>query len=201
MNCIRTRSTPTCAGAADAADLVQGFFAKLLDDSLLAKADPQKGRFRSYLLGALKHYLNDEYDRSHARKRGGGMTHVSLACAEQRYGLEPADDVTPEQLYERNWALTVLDRALERLRHEAMQLGKGSQFDRLKELIPGPLPDLSYADVAQELGTTEGALKVALHRLRARYRAVLTEQIAQTVESPQDVDEEIRHLFLAVKGR
>jgi RNA polymerase sigma-70 factor (ECF subfamily) len=182
------------------ADLIQGFFAALIDGKLLLSADPLKGRFWSYLLGALKHFIANERDRAAAQKRGGGVASVSLCDAESRYAAEPADNLSPERLFERRWALTLLDRVMQLLAHEYEQAGKQQQFAQLKNLIGGPLPDRSYADIAAELGTTEGAVKTAVHRMRQHYRELLTAQIAETVATPQDVKDEIRHLYSAISG-
>jgi DNA-directed RNA polymerase specialized sigma24 family protein len=185
--------------SADAAsDLIQSFFVELIDGSLFRTADPSKGRFRSYLLGALKHFMCAERDRAGAQKRGGGETPLSVDDAELRYRLEPTHDLTPERLFERQWALASLAAVMGQLEQEYARDGKQKQFEQLKTLIAGPLPDRTYADVACALGTTEGAVKVAVHRFRRRYRDLLTSHIAETVQTLDDVDEEIRHLHAAL---
>jgi DNA-directed RNA polymerase specialized sigma24 family protein len=184
----------------DSGDLTQSFFALLLEKHYLRAADRHRGKFRSFLLAAFKHFLSKEKDRARAHKRGGGRTHFSLdfAAGENRYGLEPSHEMTPERLYERRWALTALDWVLARLRAEAVRAGKEASFDRLKGFLTGEGDMTSYRQAADELGSTEGAVKVAAHRLRRRFRELLLAEIAQTVAKPQDVGDELRHLFAAL---
>ena len=185
--------------AHDAQDLTQGFFAQLLARNDLATVDRARGRFRSFLLGALKHYLANEWDRAQAQKRGGGVALISIddAEAERRYQDEPAEQITAEQLYDRRWALTLLDQVLAKLSAEMSIAGKSAQFEALKFCLTGE-PGAAYTEIAERLGTTEGALKVAIHRLRDRYRALLRAEIAETVGSEADVDDELRQLFAAL---
>ena len=184
----------------NAQDLVQGFFLQLLQRDFLDGVDPAKGKFRSFLLASLKHYLSNERDRACARKRGGGLAPVSIDAqdAEGRYRLEPADPMTPEKLYERRWALTVLDLALARLKEEYASSGRLPLFDQLKEDLTGEGTSDSHAEIGRRLDMTPGAVKVAAHRLRQRYRECLRAEIADTVENPDEVEEEIRHLFHAL---
>jgi len=181
--------------AEDAQDLTQEFFARLLAKNYLAVADPQRGRFRSFLLGAMKHFLSDEWDRAHAQKRGGSRTVVSLDSldAETRYRLEPASDLTPEKLFEKQWALALLEQVLSRLQAELVSEGKSALFEALKDTLTG-VRSLTCAAIGAELGMSEGAVKVAAHRMRRRYRALLREEIAQTLASPDEISEEIRYL-------
>lgn len=184
--------------ADDAGDLTQEFFARLIERAGVAGADRAKGRFRSYLLGACRHFLANERDRAAAQKRGGGRAVGSLdvADAEHRYAAEPADGRTPEQIFERRWALTLLDGVLAGLRAEYAAAGQDALFDRLKSSLTGDAGP--YADLAAELGLTEGAVKVAAHRLRRRYRDRLRAAIAETVATPEEVEAEIRDLFAAL---
>jgi RNA polymerase sigma-70 factor (ECF subfamily) len=186
-------------GPHDAQDLTQGFFARLLEKKDLAAVDRSKGKFRSFLLAAMKHYLANEWDRAHAQKRGGGLALISIddAEAEGRYAHEAAEQRTPEQLFDRRWALTLLDQVLARLEDEMACAGKRAIFDALKFALTGASA-APYEEIARHLGTTEGALKVAIHRLRDRYRTLLREEIAETVGSAAEVDEELRHLFAAL---
>ncbi|HVM61987.1 MAG TPA: sigma-70 family RNA polymerase sigma factor [Verrucomicrobiae bacterium] len=183
----------------EAEDLTQEFFARLLAKNYLAGVDPSKGKFRSFLLASLKHFLANEWDRAHAAKRGGGQPLLPLdtQSAETRYRQEPADELTAEKLLERQWALALLDQVLDRLQAEFAADGKSEQFDQLKLFLTEGKGATSYAAMATKLGTTEGAVKVAVHRLRRRYRELLREEIAHTVASPAEIDEEIRHLFAA----
>jgi RNA polymerase sigma-70 factor (ECF subfamily) len=185
--------------AHDAQDLTQSFFARLIEKNDLAAVDRAKGKFRSFLLAAMQHFLANEWDRAQAQKRGGGMVFLSIddADAERRYHEEPAEQITAEQLYDRRWALTLLDQVLARLGDEMRSEGRGACFEALKFCLTGG-PGAAYADLAQRLGTSEGALKVAVHRLRDRYRALLRAEIAETVGSETEVDDELRQLFSAL---
>lgn len=185
----------------DAQDLTQEFFARLLGKNWLADVDRAKGRFRSFLLAAMKHFLANEWDKSKALKRGGGVHNfISLDAesAESRYALEPADHVTADKLYERRWALTLLDATLARLREEFVADGKAKQFDEFKFTLTGGRGDTPYAELAARFGMSEGAVKVTVHRLRQRYREVLRAQIADTVGDAGEVEAELRHLFAAL---
>jgi RNA polymerase sigma-70 factor (ECF subfamily) len=186
---------------ADAQDLTQEFFARLLEKHYLLAADPERGRFRSFLLSSCKHFLSKQRDRAKAQKRGGGrkLLPLDFEAGEGRYSLEPTHEVTAEKVYERRWALTLLDQVFARLRDEFDRAGKRDEFDRLKVYLTGEAAALSYRDVAAGLGTTEGAVKVAVHRLRRRYRELVREEIAHTVAGPDEVAEELRRLFAALR--
>jgi len=181
----------------DAQDLTQEFFAQLLEHHWVAHADRHKGRFRSFLLTAMKRFLANEWDKLKTVKRGGRAQRVPLAldAAETRYLQEPADRSTPEQVFEKRWALALLESVLGRLREEYVRDGKAVLFDTLKPCLLGRRESQPYATVAAELEMTEGAVKVAVCRLRERYRDRLREEIAHTVASPAEVEEELRHLF------
>jgi RNA polymerase sigma-70 factor (ECF subfamily) len=184
-----------------AEDHTQAFLAGLLEKHGLRLAEPQRGKFRSFLLAALKHFLANERARAGAQKRGGGLRVLSLDCenAEAQYALEPRDELSPEKLFERSWAMTVLDRAMTRLRAEAAAAAKKQeQFDCLKTYLTASENAAAYREAAARLGMTEGAVKVAVHRLRKRYRELLRDEIAHTVASQDEIDEEIRHLFDAL---
>jgi len=188
-----------CKGhkAEEAQDLTQGFFAHLLAKNYLARADPAKGRFRDFLLTGLKYFLINEWDRVRGKKYGGGQIPISLDAktAETWYGQEPATETTPETLHEKRWALTVLEQALTRLRDEQRVKGKGRQFELLKPLLSSRPQAGDYDRLAQELGTTRNAVAMAVSRLHKRYRALLEEEIAHTVASPDEVQEELRWLL------
>ena len=188
--------------AADAEDLTQSFFAHLLQRNTLAKVSQDKGRFRSFLLAALNYFLADESDRGRAQKRGGGCVVVSLneAGAEERYQRECGDELTAEQLYERRWAMAVLDRASVRLRKEFAAAGKGTLGEELRGLQENPAETGPYAEIAARLGMPVGTLKSHVHRYRQRFRALLCEEVAQTVASPADVADELRRLIAVVSG-
>lgn len=188
----------------DAEDLTQEFFARLLEKNWIDSADPEKGRFRSFLLTAMKRFLADEWDKARAQKRGGGVPLLPLQfdTAETRLSREPADEVTPEQRFERRWVLTLLDEVLERLRRQYAQEGNAELFAALNPCLVGDRTAQPYAELAEKLGLSESAVKSAVHRLRQSYRKLLREEIRQTVATPGEVDEELRHLFevLGKKG-
>jgi RNA polymerase sigma-70 factor (ECF subfamily) len=186
----------------DAEDVVQAFFAQCLEKNYLGAADQAKGRFRSFLLIALKRFLANEWDKARARKRGGGTPPISLDAltAEQRYALEPADRLSADRLFERRWALTLLDTILARLREEQAAAGRLEAFDLLKDALTCGERATPYAELAARLRTSEGAVKVAVHRLRRRYRELLETEIANTVGSPEEVAEERRYLFSVLSG-
>ena len=186
--------------ADEAQDFTQAFFARLLEKNDLAAADPERGRFRSFLLASLKHFLANEWDRNRAQKRGGcrSVLSIDFGTAEERYRAEPAHDLTPEKIFERRWALVLLENVLARLHDESAQAGKADSFDRLKGFLTGEQPAVTYGQLAAELNTSEGALKVAVHRLRRRYRELLRAEIEETVADPQEIDQEIRDLFSAL---
>jgi RNA polymerase sigma-70 factor (ECF subfamily) len=183
----------------DTEDLTQAFFAQLLEKHRLGRADPEKGRFRTFLLASLKNFLANEWDRAHAHKRGGGQTIISLdqEAGESRYRLEPSHDTTPERHFERQWAMTLLNQVLAALREEYHAEGKGDLFDELKGVLTGGAG--AYAEMATRLGRSEGAIKVAVHRLRHRYRELIRARIAQTVEEG-DVEDQLRHLMVVLAG-
>jgi RNA polymerase sigma-70 factor (ECF subfamily) len=187
--------------SADAEDLTQGFFARLLEKDGLRQADPQRGRFRSFLLASLKNFLANEHDRNRTVRRGGGrfVLAFDFAAAENRHGTEPADDRTPEDEFDRQWALALLDRVRDELRREWNQAGKAEAFANLECHLAGHR-ETSYREAARSLGTTEGAVKVAVHRLRRRFRDLLRAAVAQTVSTPDEVDDELRSLFEALRG-
>lgn len=183
--------------ADEAQDLAQGFFARLIEKGDIIGVDRSRGRFRSFLLTACQHYLANERDRSRALKRGGGWLPVSIdvAEAEDRYERALAHWETPERLYDRQWCLTLLDGVLDDLRKEHVAAGKGHVFDALKDFLTTDEGAESHADVARGLGMSAAAVKVAVHRLRRRYRDALRRRIADTVGSALDVEDEIRHLL------
>lgn len=191
--------------ADEALDLTQGFFTRLIDKNDLAAADRTRGRFRAWLLVSVKHYLSNEWDKATAEKRGGGRAVFSFdidpADAENRYRREPAHEVTPKRIFDRRWALTLLEHTLASLEAESARDGKTELFAVLKPTLTADgrdARDPSYRDLAERLNSTEGAIKVAAHRLRRRYRELLRDEIAETVAREEEVDEEIRDLFAAL---
>jgi DNA-directed RNA polymerase specialized sigma24 family protein len=186
----------------DAQDLTQAFFAHLLTKDFLRGVTHAKGRFRSFLLACLKHFLADEWERVRTERRGGGQALLPLDTenAESRYWLEPVDAADPQTLYERQWALTVLDRVLNRLQEEFTAAGRAEVFDRLQPFLVGEKCGQTYAELASSLGSTEGAIKMTVSRMRQRYRNLFREEIAHTVAAPEELEEEIRYLF-SVIGR
>jgi len=180
-----------------AQDLTQAFFARFLEKQDVQDADPARGRFRSFLLGSFKHFLANEYDRERAKKRGGDQVKIALEvdAAEARFVAEPADDLTPEALFERQWALGVIDRVMDALRADLMKSGKEATFDELKGLLVGEKEQGGYAAIARTLGTSEGAIKVTVHRLRQKFRERLRAEIAATVADDAEIEDEIRYLM------
>jgi RNA polymerase sigma-70 factor (ECF subfamily) len=187
----------------DAQDLTQEFFARLLEKDCLRQADRQRGRFRSFLLTAFQHFLANEQERAHAQKRGGGRKMLSLdfPSGERRYQNEPSHEATAETLYERGWALTLLEQALARLREEQIAAGKERLFECLKGTLTGEDTPRPYAELARELGMSGEAIKVTVHRLRRRYGELLRAEIAQTVTTPEEIESELRDLFAAVRAK
>ena len=194
------RRLPT---AEDAQDLTQDFFAQLLEKEYLRQVDRQRGSFRSFLLTAFKHFLAKERDRAHAQKRGGGRSHLPLdfQAGERRYQLEPTHAADAEALYERRWALTLLEQSLAQLRDELTRAGKGRLFEALKGTLTGEDAPRPYAELAAEMGLSTEAIKVTVHRLRRRYGELLRTEIAQTVSSPEEIEDELRALFAALGGK
>jgi RNA polymerase sigma factor (sigma-70 family) len=188
--------------AHDAQDLTQAFFLCLLQRQSLAGADPNRGRFRSFMLGAMNHFLADEWAKMQTQKRGQGRAVLSLdlAAAEQRFDLEPADNATPDKAFDRQWATALLDVVLNRLENEYRRENNAELFNALKQALAGKRESQPYTQLATQLGMNEGAVRVAVHRLRKRYRELLQAEIAHTVSSPEEVKEELNHLF-RVMGR
>ena len=186
--------------ADQAGDLTQAFFTRVLEKDAFRDARPDRGRFRSYLLGCLRHFLSNARDAEQALKRGGGRHHVSLdGDADDSYLVEPTDDLTPERIYERRWMMAVLDQAMARVEAKYVESGRGPLFARLKGALTTD-EGIPYAELAVSLATSEGALRVAVHRLRRDYGAALRATIAETVDRPSDVDDELRYL-LTIVGR
>ena len=184
----------------DAEDLTQGFFARLLEKNYLEGVTSDGGKFRSFLLVALKRFMANEWDRANRQKRGGGVLPLSLDWqdAESRYQIAPADNLSPDKLYDRAWAVIVLERVITRLRDESGTEGKAGQYERLKPFLMMGKSEIPYARAAAELEMSEGAVRVAVHRLRRRYRELLREEIAQTLANPAQADEEMQALFSAL---
>jgi RNA polymerase sigma-70 factor (ECF subfamily) len=181
----------------DAQDFIQGFFARLLERNWLGTATPQKGKFRSFLLAALNHHISDERDRMSAQKRGGGTTLISLdqEMAENLFLQEPASVLSPEKEFEKRWATTLLQQALARVREEYQASGKAPIFDQLKPFLEGEAESGDYAEIAARLGMSPGSIAVSVHRLRQAYREAVRIEIANTVSNPDEVADEMRHLF------
>ncbi|MGE3310179.1 MAG: RNA polymerase sigma factor [Limisphaerales bacterium] len=187
-------------GPQDAEDLTQDFLADLLRRESLQSVDPGKGRFRSFLLVALKRFLINARERSRAAKRGGGAEHVAFDTdlAENRYLKEPSGGWSADRIYERRWALILLERVMTRLKSEAAGRGKSAEFEVLKVFLTAEAPSTRYAEAGSVVGLTENAARVAVHRLRRRFRELFREEIAHTVSRPEDIDDEIRHLLAAL---
>jgi len=186
----------------EAEDLTQEFFFRFLERHSLGHVQPAAGRFRSFLLACLKHFLANERERAHAQRRGGGQAPVPLtgSDAETRYSLEPPDNRTAEAVFERRWAFAVLERTMDALRRECAEEWKSELFELLKGFLPGGQAGESRADLAAKRGVSVGAIDVAIHRLRQRFGVLLREQVAETVSSEAEVKEEIRHLISVLGG-
>ena len=184
----------------DAQDLTQEFFARLLQKDYLQAAAREKGRFRTFLIVALKRFLANEWDRARAQKRGGGQALLSLdtAAAESRYQIEPAATLSADLIYERRWALTLLEQTMTALREEFTSAGKQREFESLKTFLTAERGEIPYSEIAAKLGINESAARVSVHRLRKRFREVFRQQIAHTVARPEDVEEEVRYLLTAL---
>jgi RNA polymerase sigma-70 factor (ECF subfamily) len=183
----------------NAEDLTQTFFARFLEKNYLEGLSSDKGKFRAFLLVAVKHFLLNEWDRAHRQKRGGGAAALSLDAqdAETRYQINPADNLSPDKLYDRAWAVTLLERVITRLRDENAAENKSGLFEQLKPFLMVGKSAIPYGQAAAALGLTEGAVRVAVHRLRLRYRELLRDEIRQTLSDPAQVEEEMRTLFSA----
>ena len=186
----------------DAEDLTQEFFARLLNRNAVASARPDKGRFRSFLLASINHFLADEWDKARAQKRGGGnVISLDVRSAETSLGEPASQSLTPEQAYERRWAISLLEQVYRGLGEEYTSHDKAELFDALRGTLAGKSDSAPYAELAQKLSMSEGAIKVAVHRLRQRYRDLLRETIADTVSEPDEVEDELRHLFRTLAGK
>ena len=184
----------------DAQDLTQAFLLHLMEKHALSRVQPERGKFRSFLLASLQYFLADQRDKQQAQKRGGGVTFISLdeQDAEDRYRAEPAEQLDPARLFERRWAMTLLDLTLARLEAEFADSGKKERFEQLRVFLLGEPEALSYAEVGKRLGLKEGAVKVAVLRLRQRFRELLRAEIASTVAKDEEIEDELRHLFATV---
>jgi RNA polymerase sigma factor (sigma-70 family) len=189
------------ADEAEAKDLTQAFFAELLERNSVRVADPERGRFRSFLLTAFKHFLSKQWDKAKAQKRGGAKSLWSLDLhrADSKIRIEPAAGLTAEQAYDRQWAVTLLENIMQQLHDEWATAGRASQFELLKPFLIGDHAGTTYADVAERLQISAGAAKMSATRLRKRYRELLRLEISETVATPEDVDEEIRNLFATLQ--
>jgi len=186
----------------EAEDITQGFFAELLERRSLSAVRKEKGRLRSFLLGGLKYFLANEERRAMAVKRGKGQRPIPLEelRAGERIATEPTDPMTPDQIYERRWALTVLERVLSRLKHEYLAADNAALFDSLKQLLPDEPGSPSQAEIAARLGMSENAVRQAFYRFRQRYQSLLREEIAYTVATPGDIEDELRHLIAVLEA-
>ena len=184
----------------DAEDLVQGFFVQFLERNYLGALSKERGRFRAFLLASLKHYTANEWNRAHRQKRGGSVAHFSLDWqdAEDRCRIDPADHRSPDRIYDREWAVTLLSQALARLREDCMAEGKAGLFDNLRDYLTFGRADIPYEQAGRKLGLDEGAVRVAVHRLRKRYRALVRQEVAETLSSHDQVEEEMKALFAAL---
>ena len=183
-------------------DLTQGFFALLIEKNYLLDADRKRGRFRSFLLAAVKHFLSNEWDRANALKRGGGRVPVSidLVEAEAWHTLAAVEQATPESLYERRWALSLLENVMSKLRAEFADVGKANEFGRLSMFLNRDSESAGYETLAEGMGVSAGSLRMSVHRLRRRYRSLLRAEIAESVSGPEEIDDELRFLLLVLSA-
>lgn len=186
----------------DAQDLTQEFFTRFLQRQYFRRADRERGRFRSFLLTSLKHFLINEWQRANAKSRGGGKNHLPFDphAAENHYARELSHDLTAEKIYERSWALAVLEQVRGRLQAEYATAGKNERFTQLEQFLPGQEAEVTYAEAARVLGIAEGTLKSDVHRLKQRYRELLRAEIADTVSSPAEINDEVQHLIATIGG-
>ena len=186
----------------DAQDLTQEFFTRLLERQSIRSADRNRGRFRTFLLTSLKHFLISEWKQANCAKRGGGRQIISLDAeeTETRFRAEPADNRSPDKAFERRWAMVLLDRVLDQLQNEFTAGGRGQVFEELKSSLIGHENESSYAEIGRRLGMTEGNVKVTVHRLKRRYRELLRAEIARTVDDPGAIEAEMRDLFAALSN-
>jgi DNA-directed RNA polymerase specialized sigma24 family protein len=191
----------------EAQDLTQEFFTRLLEKDFLDDVDPARGRFRAFLLAAVKHFLANEWDKGQAAKRGGGLRIQSLNLqafdwdsGESRFLTEPSHELTPERLFERQWAIALLDRVLKRLRDEYLNMNKITEFETLTPFLSRDRDGANYAEAAHRLHSNESAVRVAAHRLRKRYRELLREEIAHTVSTAEEVEDELQYLFVVLSS-
>lgn len=191
-----------CQSREDAEDLTQGFFARFLEKNYLEGLAAERGKFRAFLLTALKHFLANEWDKAGRQKRGGGVQHLSLDWrqANERFHFEPPDHATPDRLFDREWALALLEQVIQRLQAECAAEGRAVLFTQARGYLMVGEAAIPYADAAAKLGTDEGAVRVAVHRLRKRYRELLRDEIAQTLNDPAQVSEELCSLQAALVG-
>jgi RNA polymerase sigma-70 factor (ECF subfamily) len=186
----------------NAEDLTQEFFARFLQRKSFQQADRERGRFRSFLLSSLKHFLVNEWERANTQKRGGGKTvlPVDTVAAENLYSQEQSHELSADRIYERAWALAMLTRVRDRLQRDYVSEGKAERFARLEEFLPGQKGELTYAEAARLLGVAEGTVKSDVNRLKKRYRDLLRAEIAHTVSSPDEINDELRHLITVLSG-
>ncbi len=188
--------------ADDSQDLVQAFFARLMESDFLSAADPERGRFRWFLLKSLRNFLRNDIARMQALKRGGGHLHISWDSleAESRFQAEPVDDASPDKLFDRSWARAAMGRAFERLAEEFAATGRSGLFHHLKKYLAAAAAGSAYREIASQLGLSPVAVKVSVHRLRARYRELIRSEVARTVADPTDIEDELRHLVSLLAG-
>jgi RNA polymerase sigma-70 factor (ECF subfamily) len=189
-------------GPEDAQDLTQAFLARFLENNAVSRADRQRGRFRAYLLASLQNFINNEWRRACAEKRGGGRPLLAWdeLSPETHYQPEAGFELTPDKVFDQRWALTLFEQALTRLRQEFAAAGKREHFERLKDYLSVDVAEGAYAEIAAHLGISRGAVTVAVHRLRQRYGQLVRDEVAHTVASPAEVEEELRYLIKLISG-